>query len=71
MIVPFPDLLQQMLDHCTAESKSHLKAKAHRLYVMCLRRGKDEIAGRIKAKYGPWQYDDRTTAFGFALMHRK
>lgn len=46
--LPFPELVDEMVKFA---NKQAVKAKASKIYYMCLRAGKKELAGKIAAKY--------------------
>jgi|19_taG_2_1085344.scaffolds.fasta_scaffold138609_2 hypothetical protein len=60
--LPFPSLLGELKNY-----SSNLKAK--RIYWLCLKNGKNEIALRIKKKYNlTFPSDDTVDSFRYALL---
>ena len=70
--IPFPSLLTELQDFANDYSKKLFEQKVDRVYVKCLRRGKTELAKRIKTKYkgiiNKLCYDDRVMAFALTIL---
>ena len=49
--LPFPGLINELLEWQEDHSKKVFRSKVIRIYVKCLRRGKIELAVKIAKKY--------------------
>lgn len=49
--IPFPNLMNELLDYGSKISDNLSKAKANRIYIKCLRAKKLQLADKIANKY--------------------